>query len=312
MSNLISVNDDNRTVAGYILEGTIDTVIFDPPFESLYNGYDYTSFLRNRIDAAISTMTYDGKFVSINYSNAQTTIKEQLKEHGMTADWTCRIRRNDRGCRTLVDGPDIIIRCFSRNDSNDLSLSFGDAHHKAGNNKVSEGMPMREIEGILHSLNINDSNIVLDMFGGSGAVALAANSYGAQCITIENIFKRYNDINDRLHNFISTPNLAQLCSIKTCNREKTSNNLCKNHNRMLAYYGSRPMFIGENKEGHAVLTGGLTPLREQLSLAGFFADQAILRSNLIERKEKVEEFVQRLGYSSSSFQTYNDINCTTY
>lgn len=308
MTKLISVNDNNLTVAGYIPEGTIDTVIFDPPFESLYNGYDYRDFIERRIDAAVASMTSNGKFVSVNYSNAQFMVRDQLREHNITPDWTCKIRRNARGGRRLKDGPDLIIRCFSREESDNRDISFGDAHHKAGNNGVPEGMPMREIEGILHSLNIDESNIVLDMFGGSGAVALAAHSYGAQCITIENIFQRYNNINDRLSNFVYTPRSVNMCRMKTCNKFHTgSEYLCGSHNGMLQYYHDRPVFIGEDITGRAITTGEFTPIRDQINMAGIFAHKAELRADLAERKEKVNEFIQRLGYSPSSFQTYHEI-----
>jgi len=307
MIHLISVNDDNLTVAGYIPEGTIDTVIFDPPFESLYNGYNYKDFIGRRIDAAVASMTSNGKFVSVNYDNAQSIVKDQLREHDITPDWTCKIRRNNRGARRLKDGPDLVIKCFSKEESDNRNISFGDAHHKAGNNGISEGMPMREIEGILHSLNIDRSNIVLDMFGGSGAVALAAYCYGAQCITIEHLFNRYNDINDRLLKFTHIhPNYK--CRVKTCNNQGTVHALCTNHNRMINYYKDRPMFIGEDRwSGHAIKTSKLTPLRDQINYARIFAMKADLENTLPERKEKMSEFIERLGYSSSSFQIYNEL-----
>lgn len=307
MAKLMSVNGDNLTVAGLIPEETVDIVPFDPIFRSEFNSRDskdYNDFLARRLDIAVPTMVPNGKIVYVNYNNEQFFVKTHLKQYGITPDWDFKVPRNGRG-NSLSD-PYLVVTCFSREDGPKQSLSIGDVLHRPGVGNVREAMPMREVDGILHFLNADRSNIIFDMFGGSGQFAQAAHGYGAHCITVELLFQRYNDINNRLNTFVYSGDNDSTCKLKVCRRRRQSRGLCACHAGQLRTYRDRSVYIGEQEDGSIVATQSYTPTSAWISEAKLAAHKAELENNLSERLEKLKEFEEKLSFYNSSFQTYDE------
>lgn len=301
----VTVHQDNLSVAGLITEGTIDTVVFDPPFSSLYEYGDYSSFLKKRIDIISDKLTDDANFISVNYDDGQDIIQSHLEDQGLRPSWNLSIRRNPRG--NALRFPYLRISNFTKHYEGPIrQLSLGDAHHKPGNNGINEGMPMWEIEGILHYADIGTHSIVLDMFGGSGAVALATHAYGAECICIEQNFDRYNRINERLLNYTSGEHICNMrtCEFSYCNYGGIG--LCPAHYRKYQYYelDNRPMFLGTKKNGETLTTTSYE-LTECISEAERLARRAYLWEMREEREEKIKEFEETLNTSLTSSQIFN-------
>lgn len=309
MRQLMSVHHDNLVISSKLSEyKLIDLVIFDPVFRTLYNGdsTEYNNFLSERVYSAANCLTDNGKFVSINYSNDQYFVKYELKQLGLTPDWECEIPINDRG-KTLKN-PNLKIICFSKDKSPMKYLTLGDAKHLPGNSNVHEGMPMWEIEGILHALNIDNSNIILDMFGGSGAVALAAYAYGASCITIENQIFRYEAINERLGKFVINNKRINRCAFKTCDLPaKVSTEFgkcCNKHYAQLRYYSNRNMFLGKSRNNTQISTGNIISLKEQIGYASMFLEKSKLERDKELRLKELKKFSKNISLSSSLISTF--------
>lgn len=283
LDNISIVNDDNLTVTGKLPEKLFDLILFDPPFPNLYNGNDYTSFIRERIETSYKSLSPYGNFVTVNYSEPSYLMEDKLNKLGLNKNWNIDIPTVEiYGMKRTKSTEKVCIQSFSKFKTSAENLHLSDIRHSPGHSGVNEAMPSWEVEAIMYLLNIDSSDIVLDMFGGGGTVPNVCNELGAKCISIEIDNNRFNNILNR----INTKKPHDKCTILSCNRtaiyQTKDGRLCSNHYQLRRTYikNKRNALIGINKDLIPIETG--KSMCSMINLASAFLSKA-------ERLESYEE-----------------------
>lgn len=243
---------DSLTVSGSLPSRSMSLGIFDPPFSTLY-GYGYKSFMTDRLDAAEDKLTEHGLLASVNYRDGADIVKDHMEGKGYKHICESLIPIVDRGHKRKF--PHVHLDIYSKHDL-DIHFPAGDIRHKPGNGRVNEGMPTWETELLMYATGVGPGDTVLDFFGGSGAVSIAAHAYGAHAICIEKEDYRYKAINARIEQFNKLSKKRNKCSIKSCVRDQSTAGLCSCHYQLLRQYNrdNRSAFFGSNRDNDIVAT----------------------------------------------------------
>lgn len=244
------------------LEGTAQTVFFDPPFASQFAddmaGEDaYYSALRSWCEIADKRLATDGQIVVMNYADGMHIISNKLKELGLEPELKISLKVIPRNGKRRFDT--LHINLFKQHVNRCESIEWTDCKHKPGVNGVPEAPQPWLIDRIFYHIGQYDIGNVLDMFGGSGNIPNFCKTFGIDCLCVEKDIKRYNNICERLD--IKRP--AYSCKIASCGAAVVTRGFCQNH----ATRARKKVFMGLDGEFEPVIGFRSSTIKELLELS---------------------------------------------